>query len=61
MAYKFESGWEIGTFRGMYTGDKIEYTGFARVHLDTKEALYLDLQVNAYGCDKDWVTMSEAL
>ena len=59
VAFKFETGWVLGTFRGIYSGGKLEYTGFVVVHLDTKETQHLDLQINAYGSDKDWVILKE--
>jgi hypothetical protein len=59
VAYKYESGWELGTFRGMYTGRKKEFKGFSTIVLDRKTALYLDLQVENYDVDKDWVIIKK--
>lgn len=34
MAHKFESGWQTGTYHGVYKGSKGEYQGFSVMYLD---------------------------
>ena len=43
MAYKFETGWEVGTFHGQYTGKKDEYKGFSTMYLDRRNSCYVDI------------------
>ena len=59
IAYKFESGWELGSFKGMYTGKKDMYKGFSRFYLNRKSQYYVDLQIENHGVDKDWVLLNK--
>ena len=55
IAYKFETDWMQGTYRGPYKGKKDEYKGHFAIYFDRKTSYYLELNIDKYGCDKDWV------
>ena len=59
IVYKFETEWLQGTFRGQYKGKKDEYKGHFAVYFDRKNSFYLELSVESYGCDKDWVMIKK--
>ena len=57
VAYKFESEWKIGTFRGKYRGKKDLYKGHSTVCFGRALSMYLNLNIDNYGSDKDWVIL----
>ena len=59
IAYKFETEWLVGTFRGPYKGKKEAHKGLFAIYFDRKTSFYLDLDLNSYGCDKDWVIITK--
>jgi hypothetical protein len=59
VAYKFESGWEIGTHKGLYRGKKSDYKGFSTFQLGRKNSYYLDLSTTNYGVENDWVVVKK--
>jgi hypothetical protein len=59
VAYKFETEWLQGTYRGPHKGKKEEYKGHFVVYFDRKNSFYLNLSIDTYGCDKDWVIVKK--
>ena len=59
IAYKFETEWEIGTFKHMYRGRKDEYKGFATVSFGRGCSMYLNITTDNYGVDKEWVVIKK--
>ena len=57
-AYKFETEWWEGTFRGPYKGKNPKYNGLFNVCFDRRNWYYLNLSLDTYGCDKDWVVIA---
>jgi hypothetical protein len=55
VAYKFETEWLTGTFRGEYKGRDERYTGLSTMYFDRKNMFYLDFNIESYGSGKDWV------
>ena len=60
VAYKFEDGWLQGTCKGIYKGRKDEYKGLYAVYFDRRTSFYLNINLNNYGCDQDWVIIKKA-
>ena len=59
VAYKFETEWLTGTFRGEYKGRDERYTGMSAMYFDRKTLFYLHFNVESYGSnsDKEWVLL----
>jgi hypothetical protein len=55
--YKFESEWKVGTFRNMYRGRDDTYKGYATVCFGRNLSMYLDLNLEKYGVEMDWVVI----
>ena len=59
VAYKFQTEWLTGTFRGKYKGKKDEFKDHYAIYFDRKNSFYLELNLSAYGCDQDWVIINK--
>ena len=59
IAYKFQTEWMTGTFRGKYKGKKDEFKSHYAIYFDRKNSFYLELNLSAYGCDQDWVIINK--
>ena len=59
IAYKFQTEWLTGTFRGEYKGKKDEIKGHYAIDFDRKNSFDLELNLSAYGCDQDWFIINK--
>ena len=55
IAYNFESGWDVGTFKKKYKGKSVAYQGTCQIYFASfKKNYHPKLEVCEYGPTKKW-------
>jgi hypothetical protein len=60
IAYRFEDGWDVGTFRKKYKGKSAQYKGTYLVYFDSfKKNYYPKLELGEYGPTQSWCVVEK--
>ena len=55
IAFRMESGWDVGTFKKHYKGKSKSYKGTSQIYFNSfKKDYYARLDIHEYGASKRW-------